>query len=111
MKNSRNEGLSEAGKRRLNELAADFQRYPANSVMVVEGYTAEGSKGDQWVVSRARATTVRDYLVKVLHFDPSYMGVMPLGPQASNSPAGSTWEGVAVVVFYDKDQMRNSSFP
>jgi hypothetical protein len=47
----------------------------------------------------------------MFHLDPSYIGVMPMGAQAPNSPAGGTWEGVAIVVFYDKDQMRNSPFP
>ena len=105
------EELSEEGKRRLNEFAADFQRYPPNSLIMVEGYSVEGSKGDQSLVSRGRAMQVREYLVKAFHFDPNYIGVMPMGALASNSPAGSTWDGVALVVFYDKNQLRNSQFP
>jgi phospholipid/cholesterol/gamma-HCH transport system substrate-binding protein len=105
------EDLSEEGKKRLNEFAADFQRYPSNSLIMVEGYSAEGSKGDQYLVSRERAVKVREYLVKRFHFDPSYIGVMPMGALASNSPAGTSWDGVALVVFYDKNQLRNSQFP
>jgi phospholipid/cholesterol/gamma-HCH transport system substrate-binding protein len=111
-KNSRQkEELSEEGKKRLNEFAADFQRYPSNSLIMVEGYSAEGSKGDQSLASRERAMEVRDYLVKTFHFNPSYVGVMPMGALASKSPAGNTWDGVALVVFYDKNQLRNSQFP
>src|SRR4029434_8001964 len=66
------EELSEEGKKRLNEFAADFQRYPRNSLIMVEGYSTEGSKGDQSLVSRGRAMQVREYLVKAFHFDPNY---------------------------------------
>jgi len=105
------EELSEEGKRRLNEFAADFQRYPRNSLIMVEGYSTEGSKGDQSLVSRGRAMQVREYLVKAFHFDRNYIGVMPMGALASNSPAGNTWDGVALVVFYDKNQLKNSQLP
>jgi phospholipid/cholesterol/gamma-HCH transport system substrate-binding protein len=111
-KNSRQkEELSEEGKKRLNEFAADFQRYPSNSVIVVEGYSPEGSKGDQSLVSRERAVEVREYLVKTFHLNPSYIGVIPMGALASSSPSGSTWDGVALVVFYDKNQLKNAQFP
>jgi phospholipid/cholesterol/gamma-HCH transport system substrate-binding protein len=110
--NSRQEeDLSEEGKKRLNDFAADFQRYPSNSLIMVEGYSTDGTKGDQSLVSRERAVQVREYLVKTFQFNPSYVGVIPMGALASNSPSGSTWDGVALVVFYDKNQLRNSQFP
>jgi hypothetical protein len=61
-----------------------------------------GSRGDQYVVSRARAALVRDYLIERFHLEPGAVGLVPLGSQASGSPEGSTWSGIALAVFVER---------
>ena len=95
------EELSAAGKKRLAAVMAEFQRYPRNSAIIVEGYSGKGVPGEQLLLSTERALKVREYLVKTFHLDPNYVGTMPMGAVASKDN-GAYWEGVAVVVFYDK---------
>jgi phospholipid/cholesterol/gamma-HCH transport system substrate-binding protein len=96
------EALSAAGKKRLDAVMAEFQRYPRNGAIIVEGYSGKGSPGEQLVLSTDRALKVREYLVKKFHLDPNYVGTMPMGAVASKEEGRDHWEGVAVVVFYDK---------
>jgi phospholipid/cholesterol/gamma-HCH transport system substrate-binding protein len=95
------EELSAAGKKRLEAIMAEFQRYPQDSAIIVEGYSGKGLPGEQLLRSTERALRVREYLVKTFHLDPNYVGTMPMGAVASKE-SGVYWEGVAVVVFYDK---------
>lgn len=64
------EALSAAGKQRLNAVMAEFQRYPRNGALIVEGYSGKGLPGEQLSVSTDRAMKVREYLVKKFHLDP-----------------------------------------
>ena len=96
------EELSAAGKKRLGAVIAEFQRYPRNSVLIVEGYSGKGSPGEQLLLSTDRALKVREYLVKKVHLDPNYVGTMPMGAVASKDDSRAYWEGVAIVVFYEK---------
>ena len=96
------EELSAAGKKRLGAVMADFQRYPRNSALIVEGYSGKGSPGEQLLLSTDRALKVREYLVKKFHLDPNYVGTMPMGAVASKDDSRAYWEGVAIVVFYEK---------
>jgi hypothetical protein len=73
-----------------------------DSILMVEGYSDEGPLANQFVVSRARAALVRDYLIDRFHLDPGAVGLMPLGADAAGSPQGSMWSGVALVVFVDR---------
>lgn len=96
------EELSAAGKKRLGAVMAEFQRYPRNGALIVEGYSGEGSPGEQLLLSTDRALKVQEYLVKEFHLDPNYVGTIPMGAVASKSDSRAYWEGVAIVVFYDK---------
>src|SRR5688572_31323276 len=54
------EQLTDEGKARLDSaLAPNLQRL-ADSILIVEGYSLEGSRANQYVVSQTRATLVRD---------------------------------------------------
>jgi len=96
------EQLSEAGRKRLGTVIADFQRYPRNSALIIEGYSGKGSPGEQLLLSTDRALKVREYLVRKFHLDPNYVGTMPMGAVASKDDSRAYWEGVAIVVFHDK---------
>ena len=58
---------------------------------MVEGYSQDGLVAEQYLVSRARAALVRDYLIGRFHLDPDAVGLMPLGRKAiAESPAGDS---------------------
>jgi phospholipid/cholesterol/gamma-HCH transport system substrate-binding protein len=94
------EGLSEAGKVRLDSGMSQFLKYPRNSPLVVEGYArSPATRDERFLLSRTRASLVRDYLVAKFGLDPNHVGTMPMGSEAIDSPAGSEWDGVALAVF------------
>jgi phospholipid/cholesterol/gamma-HCH transport system substrate-binding protein len=94
------ERLSEAGKVRLDSAMSQFLKYPRNSPLVVEGYARPpATRDERFLLSRTRASLVRDYLVGKFGLDSNYAGTMPMGSEAIDSPAGSEWDGVALAMF------------
>lgn len=91
--------LTEEGRRRLDSAMAPYLDRVADGVMIVEGFTPQGGRDLQYVVSRARAVAVREYLLERFHLDPKATGVMPLGADSSGSPAPGTFDGVALAFF------------
>jgi phospholipid/cholesterol/gamma-HCH transport system substrate-binding protein len=97
------EGLTDDGKVRLDSALASTVSRLADGVLIIEGYSRDGSAAEQYVASRARAGLVRDYLLVRFQLDPDAVSVMPLGPKAVvDSPAGDTWSGIALAVFLEK---------
>jgi phospholipid/cholesterol/gamma-HCH transport system substrate-binding protein len=92
------ERLSEGGRARIDSAMSEFVKYP-KSPLVVEGYAAGVTGDERYVASKTRANLVRDYIVGKFALDPNLVAIMPLGPQAKNSPDGETWNGVALAVF------------
>lgn len=93
------ERLSESGKARLDSAMAQFVQYPKTSPFVVEGYADEVTNDGRYLLSRARAQLVRDYVVGKFGLDTKFVAVMPLGSRAEGSPSGDRWEGVALAMF------------
>jgi phospholipid/cholesterol/gamma-HCH transport system substrate-binding protein len=91
--------LSADGQRRLDSAIAPYLDRVADGVLMVEGFTPEGGTGQQYVVSRARAVVVREYLMNRFHLDPRSTGIMPLGGESKGSPAPGTWDGIALAFF------------
>jgi phospholipid/cholesterol/gamma-HCH transport system substrate-binding protein len=96
------EQLTDDGKARIDAALASHLPRVMDSIVIVEGYSTQGSRADQYVVSRARASLVRDYVIERFHLDPGAVGVMPLGAEATGSPENSTWSGVALAVFVER---------
>lgn len=96
------EVLTDGGKLRLDSAMAAFVTYPKTSPFVVEGYAQEATGDERFLRSRARAHVVRDYLVGKFGLDPRYVAIMPMGAAAEGSPAGSTWDGVALAIFVER---------
>lgn len=88
------ERLSDAGKARVDSSVATFIDRLAGDPLVVEGYAREGTKDEQYVRSRLRASLVRNYLINKFELDPQMIAVMPLGADAE--------DGVALAVFQEK---------
>jgi phospholipid/cholesterol/gamma-HCH transport system substrate-binding protein len=91
--------LSPDGRRRLDAGIAPYLDRVADAVLIVEGFTPSGGADQQYVVSRARAVAVREYLVERFHLDPKAAGVMPLGAESKGSPSSEPWDGVALTFF------------
>jgi len=96
------ERLSESGKARLDSAIAPFLDRLSNGVLVVEGYAAQGTRDEQFVRSRARATLARDYLINKFQLDPATTGIIPLGSDAAGSPDQGRWDGAALAAFLDR---------
>ncbi len=94
------ERLSDAGKTRLDSAMSQFLKYPKNSPLVVEGYARyPATRDERFLLSRARARLVHDYLVTKYGLDTNYLATMPLGSEATDSPDGANWDGVALAIF------------
>jgi phospholipid/cholesterol/gamma-HCH transport system substrate-binding protein len=96
------EQLTQDGKARIDAALAPNLPRLIDSIVVVEGFSQEGSRADQYAVSLARAGLVRDYVIARFNLDPGAVGVMPLGADASGSPQGSVWSGITLAVFVAK---------
>jgi phospholipid/cholesterol/gamma-HCH transport system substrate-binding protein len=101
------ERLSEGGKARLDSAMAQFVQYP-KSPFVVEGYAQEVTNDGRYLLSRARAQLVRDYLVSKFGLDTKFVAVMPMGAEANGSPSGDRWDGVALAMFVPVSRVKSS---
>jgi phospholipid/cholesterol/gamma-HCH transport system substrate-binding protein len=95
--------LTDGGRARIDSAMSVFIRYPKDSLLVAEGYAVEATGDRQFLLSRARATLVRDHVVSRFGLDPAAVAVMPMGAEAADSPAGKTWDGVALTLFVSKE--------
>jgi hypothetical protein len=82
---------------------SQFVRYPKNSPLVIEGYGQESTGDQRYLLSRSRATAVRDYLVSRFGLNPRTVATMPMGSAAPKSPTPGTWDGVALTIFVPRE--------
>ena len=97
------ERLTDAGRRRIDSVMADFVRYPSTSPLVIEGYAAPSAGETAYLVSLDRAELVRDYILSRFRRRATLTGVMPLSTEAPGSPNGGPWSGIALALFVDTD--------
>jgi phospholipid/cholesterol/gamma-HCH transport system substrate-binding protein len=96
------ERLTDEGKKRIDSaMGAHLNQLPG-AALVVEGHAQQGTRDEQHLRSRTRASLVRDYLIGTFHLDPKMTGIMPLGRDSQGSPNGAPWDGVALAVFQEK---------
>lgn len=93
------EVLTDAGRARLDSAMAEFVKYPRTSPFVVEGYAQKGTGDARYLISKARAQLVRDYIVGKFGLDSNSVAIMPMGAEAVGSPSGDRWDGVALALF------------
>ena len=91
--------LSEDGRRRLDAAIAPYLDRVSDGVLMVEGLASDGGRDQQFLLSRARAATVRDYLIGRFHLEPRSTGMMPLGSEPSPGAPSASWDGVALAFF------------
>jgi len=100
-----NERLTDAGKAHLDAALAPFLEYIASGILVVEGYSQQGTLEARYLRSRARATAGRDYLIGRFLLDPQASVAMPLGAESPGSPGRIPWDGVALAIILPKDTL------
>jgi hypothetical protein len=76
-----------------------FVKYPSSSLFVLEGYSQALTADERFLVSRARAQVVKDYILGKFGWDPASTTIMPMGAEAEGSPDGNRWDGVALTLF------------
>jgi outer membrane protein OmpA-like peptidoglycan-associated protein len=91
------EMLSEAGRKRLDKVIAPYLRHAPNTLLIIEGYSSQGSEDERFLRSRDRAEMVRHYLIDRFGLKPTYVGTMPMGGVKSES--GEFFDGLGVVYF------------
>jgi phospholipid/cholesterol/gamma-HCH transport system substrate-binding protein len=97
------EVLTAEGKARLDSAIGPFLQYRHAGPIVVEGYSPEGDEAARFLASRVRALLARTYLVNRFQLDPTSTGAIALGREATGSPAGEHWDGVALALFVDPE--------
>jgi phospholipid/cholesterol/gamma-HCH transport system substrate-binding protein len=100
-----NERLTPDGQARIDSAMSQFIRYPRNSPFVIEGYAVGATNDERFLASRRRVQLVRDYLVGKFALDPAFVASMPMGQEASGSPDGNRWDGVALAMFVPTSAM------
>lgn len=96
------ERLTDDGRLRLDSAMAPFLRLARDTPFVFEGYASGESRADEFLLSRARAQLVRDYVVGKFGLEARFVTTMAMGPLAANSPAGDRWDGVALAAFVQR---------
>jgi phospholipid/cholesterol/gamma-HCH transport system substrate-binding protein len=100
------EALTSGGRARVDSAMATYLEYLPDNPVVIEGYATAGSTGERFQRARARAVLVREYILRQFALMPQHTGFIALGNDADGSPAGDTWDGVAVTLFLDRDRLR-----
>ena len=103
-----NERLTEAGKAWIDAAIAPYLEHVASGIVMVEGYAQQGTRDEQYLRSRTRASMVRDYLIAKFDLDPQATGAMPLSADSTGSPGKSPWDGVALAVILPKAALQGA---
>jgi phospholipid/cholesterol/gamma-HCH transport system substrate-binding protein len=98
--------ISDDGKRVIDAAFADFIEYAKDDPILVEGYAGLDNAADAYLLSQRRSAAVRAYLLEKYGLKPNYVGVMEMGRVESTAPSGKPWDGVALVRFLDKKEMK-----
>jgi phospholipid/cholesterol/gamma-HCH transport system substrate-binding protein len=92
------EQLSPAGRLQIDAEVSPIVESLPSYVVIVEGYSRDGTPDEQFVTSRRRADLVRSYLAVHFHVRHSDLGIVPL---LSTPPQGSgqeSWDGAAIML-------------
>jgi phospholipid/cholesterol/gamma-HCH transport system substrate-binding protein len=105
------ETLTADGRARLDSAVSTYIRYLPTNPLVVEGYATAGAVGERYQRSRMRAGLVREYLLNQYQLTPQNTGSIALAEDAPGSPADGKWDGVALTLFLDREQLQFATQP
>jgi phospholipid/cholesterol/gamma-HCH transport system substrate-binding protein len=103
------EVLSAEGRARVDSAMTTYLRYLPSNPIIVEGYATEGTVGERFSRSRQRAGVVYQYLLGRHELLPQHTGYIALGGDATGSPEGEQWDGVAITLFLDTGRVQFES--
>jgi hypothetical protein len=106
-----NERLTEPGKGWIDAAIAPYLEHVASGIVIVEGYAQQGTRDEQYLRSRTRASMVRGHLISKFDLDPQATGAMPLSADSTGSPGKSPWDGVALAVILPKAAFQRAGNP
>jgi phospholipid/cholesterol/gamma-HCH transport system substrate-binding protein len=104
-----NERLTEAGKAWIDAAIAPYLEHIASGIVIVEGYAQQGTRDEQYLRSRTRASLVRGHLIAKFDLDPQATGAIPLSADSTGSPGKSPWDGVALAVILPKAALQRAN--
>ena len=90
---------------------ATYLKYLPANPLVVEGYATEGVVGERFQRSRSRAMAVREYVLTRYQLMPQHTGAIALGEEAPGSPSKDRWDGIALTLFLDREQLQFATQP
>lgn len=105
------EALTLDGQARVDSAMATYLEYLPDHPVVIEGYARAGSTSERYQRARSRAIAVREYILRRFELLPQHTGYIALGADADDSPAGDTWDGVAVALFVENEDLRLATQP
>jgi phospholipid/cholesterol/gamma-HCH transport system substrate-binding protein len=104
------EELTKEGRERIDLAMTTFLKHLPASPLVVEGYATQGTVGERYRLSRQRAGIVREYVLGRFGLMPQQTGYIALA-DAVDSPTGDDWDGVALTLFVDLQQLQFAPQP
>jgi phospholipid/cholesterol/gamma-HCH transport system substrate-binding protein len=102
------ETLTADGRQRVDSAMAAYLKYVPSNPIVVEGYATEGSRSERYSRARTRAAVVREYVLGRYELPLQTTGFIALD-EAQDSPSGLSWDGVAITLFLDREELRFSN--
>jgi phospholipid/cholesterol/gamma-HCH transport system substrate-binding protein len=103
------ERLTDSGKVRVDLAIGSYLEHIASGIVVIEGYAQQGTRDEQYLRSRVRASIVRDYLIVKFDLDPQATGAIPLSGDSAGSPGEAPWDGVALAVILPKSTLASAN--
>lgn len=105
------EELTAEGRARIDSAMTTFLRYLPANPLVVEGYATAGTVGERYRLSRQRSGIVREYVLGRFGLMPQHTGYIALADAAVGSPGGGEWDGVALTLFVDVQELQFAPQP
>ena len=92
------EQLSPNGRQQIDDAVAPMVHALPSQPIIVEGYAVQGSRSQQFVISRKRAEIVRRYLETHYHLNHQNLGIVALCNKPPDSAGLNDWDGAAIVL-------------
>ncbi len=92
------EVLSQRGKERLDTAVANMGDAVLAGAVVIEGYSTDGTPGNQLAISHSRSILVRQYLHNRFQLDLQNVGAVPLSAAPPETSGKTRWDGICILV-------------
>ena len=96
------EVLTEAGRARVDSAMSTYLKYLPTNPIVVEGYAGGATVEERFILSKTRASLIRQYVMDRYSLPAQNTGFIALADDAVGSPDNGKWEGVALTLFLDR---------